>query len=160
MATTTPPAIDEAATPGGVFAQAEAEAATARGTGDMLKARMPSMVKGAGFSQPGGNTPLTDQADIATRVHTATMALRTETWRGRHQKADVVKGFNGGFLNQFGRLKAALTEPSIGEQIAQLVGGMPGGADALKSFTAGNLGISGITSGLVPFDLLAPSRLN
>ena len=114
MATTTPPAIDEAAaTPGGVFAQAEAEAATARGTGDMLKARMPSMVKGAGYSQPGGNTPLTDQADIATRVHTATMALRTETWRGQHQKSDVVnKGFNGGFLNQFGRLKAALSNPA------------------------------------------------
>lgn len=160
MATTTPPAIDEAATPGGVFAQAEAEAATARGTGDMIKARMPSMVKGAGFSQPGGNTPLTDQADIATRVHTATMALRTETWRGYNNKSDVVnKGFNSGFLNQFGRLKAALSMPSVGEQLAQLVGGMPGGADALKSFTAGNLGISGITSGLVPFDLLAPSRL-
>jgi hypothetical protein len=160
VATTTPPAIDEAATPGGVFAQAEAEAATARGTGDMIKARMPSMVKGAGFSQPGGNTPLTDQADIATRVHTATMALRTETWRGYNTRQDVVnKGFNQGFLNQFGRLKSALSMPSIGDQIAQLVGGMPGGADALKSFTAGNLGLAGMTSGLVPFDLAAPSRL-
>ena len=88
MATTTPPAIDQA--PGGVLDQAAAEATTARNTGDMLKARMPAMVKGVGYSQPGGNTPLTDQADIATRVHTATMALRTETWRGYNNKSDVV----------------------------------------------------------------------
>jgi len=159
VATTTPPAIDGATAPGGVFEQAAAESAGARGTGDMIKARMPAMVKGAGFSQPGGNTPLTDQADIATRTHTATMALRTETWRGYNDKHAVVnKGFDQGFLNQFGRLKAALSMPSIGDQLTQLVSGMPGGADALKSFTAGNLGI-GTVSGLVPFDLLAPSRL-
>ena len=160
MATTTPPAIDAATTPGGVFDQAAAEATTARGTGDVIKARMPAMVKGAGYAGPGGNTPITDAAEIATRTHSATMALRTETWRGYNAKSDVVnKGFDQGFLNQFGRLKAALSMPSIGDQVAQLVGGMPGGADALKSFTAGNLGIAGMTSGLVPFDLVAPSRL-
>ena len=162
MATTTPGLEDlTTATPGGGtgLAQAEAEASRAHYTGDMIKARMPSMVKGAGYAAPGGNTPLTDQADIATRTHTATMALRTETWRGYNAKTDVVnKGYNAGFLNQFGRLKAALSMPSVGEQLSQVLGQMPGGADALKSFTAGNLGLSTV-SGLVPFDLVAPSRL-
>ena len=107
---------------------------------------MPAMVKGAGYAGPGGNTPLTDAADIATRTHNATMALRTETWRGYNAKSDVVnKGFNQGFLNQFGNLKTALTMPSIQEQIGQLVGMLPGGGDALKSFTAGNLGIGTVS---------------
>jgi hypothetical protein len=38
------------------------------------------------------------------------------------------------------------------EQIQKMIGGMPGGADVAKSFTAGSLGI-GAVSGLVPFDL-------
>jgi len=140
--TTAPPATDIASAAGGVFEQAPAETAGARGPGDVIKARMPNMVKGAGYIGPGGNTPVTDQAEIATRTHSATMALRTETWRGYNAKHDVVnKGFDQGFLNQFGRLKAALTMPSVQEQVAQLVGGLPGGADAVKSFTAGNLGI-------------------
>jgi hypothetical protein len=146
--TTAPPAIDSG--PGALFEPAEVTAAHASHTGDVIKARMPGMVKGAGFAAPGGNTPLTDAADIATRTHNATMALRSATWRGYNAKSDVVnKGLNQGFLNQFGHLKAALTMPSIQEQIGQLVSLMPGGGDALKSFTAGNLGI-GTVSGLVP----------
>jgi hypothetical protein len=143
--TTAPPAIDSA--PGAMFEQAAAPDTTgARGPGDVIKARMPAMVKGAGYIGPGGNTPVTDQAEIATRTHSATMALRTETWRGYNAKQDVVnKGFDQGFLNQFGRLKAALTMPSIQEQITQLVGGLPGGADAVKSFTAGNMGIGTVS---------------
>ena len=123
-------------------------------TGDMLKAKMPEMVKGAGFVG-NGNAPLTDPVQITTKAHQAAMELRTETYRGYSSRAEVVKGMNSGFLNQFGNLKTALTTPSMGEQIAQLVGSLPGGGDALKSFTAGNLGI-GTTYGLVPFDLLAP----
>lgn len=126
-------------------------------TGDMLKAKMTDMVKGAGYVG-NGNHALTDPMQITTKAHQAAMELRTETNRGYTNRASVVKSMNPGFLNQFGNLKTALTMPSIGEQLSQLVGQMPGGADALKSFTAGNLGI-GTVSGLVPFDLLAPSRL-
>jgi hypothetical protein len=125
--------------------------------GDMLKARMPFMVKGAGYVG-NGNQPLADQTQILTKAHQATLDLRTETQRGFHAKSDVVKGLNSGFLDQFGYLKTALTQPSVAEQFSQVISGMPGGTEALKSFTAGNLGI-GTVSGLVPFDLLAPSRL-
>lgn len=127
-------------------------------TGDMLKSRMPYMVKGAGYAAPGGNTPLTDETAILTKAHQATLDLRSSTYQGYSDRQSVRKGLNQGFLNQFGYLNAALSAPSIGEQVQQLVGGMPGGGDALKSFTAGNLGIGSIY-GLVPFDLLAPSRL-
>lgn len=127
--------------------------------GDMIKSRMSYMVKGAGFATPGGNTPLTDESQIITKAHQATLDLRSSTYQGYQNRQQVTKGLNQGFLNQFGYLKSALTAPSIGEQVQQLVGGMPGGAEAIsKSFTAGNLGIGSIY-GLVPFDLLAPSRL-
>lgn len=126
-------------------------------TGQMLEARLPYMVKGAGYAQ-GGNMPLSDPVQISTKAHQAALDLRTETYRGYTNRASVVKGLNENFLNQFGNLKTALTAPSIGDQLAQVIGGMPGGSDALKSFTAGNLGIGSIY-GLVPFDLLAPSRL-
>jgi hypothetical protein len=123
----------------------------------MLKAKMTDLVKGAGFVG-NGNTALSDASVVTTKAHQATMELRAETHRGYANRASVVKSMNPGFLDQFGTLKTALNMPSVGEQISQLVGSMPGGADALKSFTAGNLGI-GTVSGLVPFDLLAPSRL-
>ena len=143
---------------GAVLNDAAREVGKYSNAGDMIKSRMTYMVKGAGYAAPGGNTPLNDQNQIVTKAHQATMDLRSATYQGYENRQQVTKGLNQGFLNQFGYLKSALTAPSIGEQVSQLVGGMPGGTDALKSFTAGNLGIGSIY-GLVPFDLLAPSRL-
>lgn len=142
---------------GGVSKAAASEASQYNRSGDMLKNRMASLVKGAGYVG-NGNTPLTDETQILTRSHQAALDLRTSTRQGYAARANVVKGLNPDFLSQFGMLRTALNTPSIGEQISQVIAGMPGGADALKSFTAGNLGI-GSVNGLVPFDLLAPSRL-
>lgn len=154
MATTTQESVLK---PGDALAGAAAEAPRYSRTGDMLKNKMTDLVKGAGFVG-NGNSPLSDPTVVTTKAHQATMELRSETHRGYTNRGSVVKSMNPGFLDQFGTLKTALTMPSVGEQISQVLGGMPGGADALKSFTAGNLGI-GTVSGLVPFDLLAPSRL-
>jgi hypothetical protein len=129
---------------GQVTSQAAAEAARFSRTGDVIKNRMPSMVKGAGYVG-NGNTPLQDDMQILTKAHQATLDLRTETYRGYRDKPGVVKGLSGDFLNQFGYLKTALTAPSLGEQLSQVIGQIPGGADALgKSFTAGNLGIGSV----------------
>ena len=137
--------------------EAAAVAGRSSSTGDVLKARMPELVKGAGYAN-GSNAPLSDSLDIMTRASQAAMDLRTETWRGYNQKSSVVKGLNGDFLSQRGYLKTALNAPSVAEQMQQLFSMLPGGGDALKSFTAGNIGV-GSVYGLVPFDLLAPSRL-
>jgi len=126
-------------------------------TGDAIKAQLPNLVKGAGLATIGSNKPLEDQADITYRAHQAALDLRTATMQGYQNRSSVVKSMNQGFLNQFGNLKTALTTPSIGEQVSQLLAGIPG-MESNKSFTAGNLGIGSIY-GLVPFDLLAPSRL-
>jgi hypothetical protein len=54
-------------------------------------------------------------------------------------------------MGKYGALATAFSQPSMYE----ILGAIPGGADALKSFTAGNIGIGSIY-GLTPFNLLAP----
>jgi len=135
---------------------AAAEAHRYNRTGDMLKAKMPELVKGAGYVGTG-NAPLSDPLIVTTKAQQAAIELRTETNRGYTDRNSVVKSLNGDFLNQFGNLKTALSAPSMNEQLQQIVGAI-GNPDLTRSFTAGNLGI-GTSYGLVPFDLLAPSRL-
>lgn len=124
-------------------------------TGEVIKARMSHLVKGAGFV--GGNMPLTDEVQITSRASQAAMDLRVATAMGYRNKDQVVKGLSSKFLDDFGYLKTALTAPSVGQQLQQMLSQL-GGADAAKSFTASNLGIGSIY-GLAPFDLRAPSRL-
>jgi len=140
-----------------VLADAAAEAGTYSSTGEMIKGRMPELVKGAGFAPKGGNMPLSDQTDILRRASQASLDLRMETRRGYANRGSVVKSMNDGFLNNFGALRTALETPSIGEQIGSFLGQVAS-PDLVRSFTAGNLGI-GSTYGLTPFNLLAPSRL-
>lgn len=140
---------------GAASREAARDAANVNRSGDMLKSRMPALVKGAGYIG-NGNGPLTDEMQIMTKSHQAAMDLRVETSRGYNRRADVVKGLNSDFLNQHGFLKTALSAPSVAEQVQQILG--VASPDLARSFTAGNLGIGAI-SGLVPFDLLAPSRL-
>lgn len=148
--------LTEGTAPSAVAAEAAAESGKYSRSNDMLKSRMTHMVKGAGFVGTG-NAPLSDPGDIMMKAHQATLDLRTETHRGYADRSGVVKGLNQDFLNSHGYLKSALTAPSIVEQVQQVVGGAMG-ADLTRSFTAGNLG-NGSVYGLVPFDLLAPSRL-
>jgi hypothetical protein len=138
------------------MAQAGVEARQFSKAGEMIAAKMPGLVKGAGFVG-GGQRPLDDPTQVLLKAQQATLDLRTETNRGYTNRADVVKGMNSSFLDNFGYLKTALTTPNIGEQLTQMLGGVVS-PDLQRSFTAGNLGI-GSVYGLVPFDLRAPSRL-
>ena len=140
-----------------VLSDAASEAGSYSSTGEMIKGRMPELVKGAGFAPRGGNMPLNDQTDILRRASQASLDLRMETRRGYANRSSVVKSMNPGFLNNFGALRTALETPSIGEQIGSFLGQVAS-PDLVRSFTAGNLGI-GSTYGLTPFNLLAPSRL-
>lgn len=111
-------------------------------TGKALMSAMPDLVKGAGFATKGGNMPLTDPTQITLRAQQAAVDLRAATWQGFNSKSQVVKSFNDGFLNQFGALRTALSAPSIGEQLGQVLGQL--NPDLTRSFTAGNLGIGSV----------------
>ena len=154
------------ADPSAANSQAASEARNYSSTGEMIKAKMPGLVKGAGYASTShgragstlGTRPLDDEMQVLLKAQQATLDLRSETARGIHSRADVVKGLNDGFLSNFGYLKTALTTPTIGEQLSSMFQGGVASPDLARSFTAGNLGI-GSVYGLVPFDLRAPSRL-
>lgn len=141
-------------TAGSVNAQAASEAGRYSKTGEMIAARMPDLVKGAGLAPKGGNTLLTDQSDILTRSAQASLDIRTETARGFASKSSVVKSLSPSFLSQFGYLRTALEMPSVGEQLQSFMSTVAS-PDVVRSFTAGNLGI-GSVYGNTPFNLLAP----
>ena len=124
-------------------AQAAAEATRYSATGEMIKSRMPDLVKGAGLAPKGGNQLLTDQSDILTRSAQAALDVRVETQRGFLDKRSVVKSMSPSFLSQFGYLATALNQPSIGEQLQQFMGAVAS-PDVVRSFTAGNLGIGSV----------------
>ena len=111
-------AVTVDADPSAVNTQAASESNRYSRTGDMLKARMSSMVKGAGYVG-NGNRPLDNETQIMTKAHQATLDLRTETYRGYADRASVIKSLNPSFLDQHGYLKTALSQPTINEQIAQ-----------------------------------------
>jgi hypothetical protein len=130
---------------GGVQA---ANAAAARRTSyeGMFTSKAKTLVKGAGHVSNGG-VPLNDvdhSSQILTKAHQAILNTRTSTVQGTWDTENVVNGIAPEFWAQRGApLKSqAITDSAI-----------------RKSFTAGNLGYAGVPYGLVPYDLLAPSRL-
>lgn len=115
-------------------------------TTSVYKSKMPELVKGAGFRGPGGNAPLTDQTDIMARAAQATVDLRAETMRGFSAKSSVVKSLNPTFLSKYGALATALSTPSVWDAMQHMAQMVPNGAEALKSFTAGNIGVGSISA--------------
>jgi hypothetical protein len=124
----------------------------------MLAGKMQPLVKGVGYSKPGGNQPLQDDEQIFRRSMKAERLLTKAVKQGLEQPGEVIKGLSPEFSNQFGSFLGstpqnyAMTQflGSITSQIGELLG-----KDVSKNFTLP----SPLASGLVPFDLVAPSRL-
>ena len=107
---------------------------------DLFAAKAKNLVKGVGHVINNG-VPLTDVShggEIMTRSHDTIMKTRAATIDGAWNTDDVVGGISQDF---WGHPKAGAMKFMA------------------KNFTATNLGLSGTPYGLVPFDLLAPSRL-
>jgi hypothetical protein len=105
------------------------------------------LVKGVGHVTNNG-VPLSEgrhSGEILTKATQAALDVRTATMRGVRDTDDVLAGVSRDFLNH-------RSFAPIAYQVKQ-------SAVLNKSFTAGNLGLNGVPYGLVPFDLLAPSRL-
>ena len=120
----------------------------------MLSAKMPSLVKGAGFATPGGVRPLDDDGQIFTRAMQAEKSLRASVRRSWKDPVGVRKSFNPAFTSQFGMF---LQQDPAGQGMSSFV-------NELQAVLSAELGkniqlTSPLLSGLVPYDLLAPSRL-
>ena len=120
---------------------------------DMFAAKAKNLVKGAGQVTLGGDrgstgAPLQEGihgAEIMTRQHDAITKTRAATIDGAWNTDDVTSGISNEFWShpRSGAMKFMANRDSM----------------VRKNFTATNLGAGGAPYGLVPFDLLAPSRL-
>jgi len=105
------------------------------------------LVKGVGHVTNGG-VPLTEgrhSGEILTKATQAALDVRTATMRGTRDSDAVLDTMATDFLQH--------------RSFAPMAYQLKQSAQLNKSFTAGNLGSAGVPYGLVPFDLLAPSRL-
>jgi hypothetical protein len=114
---------------------------------DMFAGKAKNLVKGVGHVINNG-VPLSEAshgAEIMTRSHDTIMKTRAATMDGAWNTDDVVSGIKDDFWNhpQAKAMKFMASRDSM----------------VRKNFTATNLGLAGTPYGLVPFDLLAPSRL-
>jgi hypothetical protein len=130
------------------------------GVGPVLAARVPALVKGKSMSVPGAVEPLRDPNEIMQSAYKASLAIVQETQRGidRAHRGEIAKAFNPQFISQFGNFLAIGNTPfALGfqGQMSQLVAALQDTGALAKNFSLQ----SPLASGLVPFDLLAPSRL-
>jgi hypothetical protein len=122
----------------------------------MLSAKLPQMVKGAGLLK---GKRLLDDSEALEPAFAAEKALRKAVREGIQDPGKLLKGLNPQFASEFAMFGAGLQGVGnpYGSGMAQLVG-------QLNQVLSAELGkdislTSPLTSGLVPFDLLAPSRL-
>ena len=140
------PAMGQGAPVGAVNAQMGA-AARRSDYEALFTTKAKDLVKGVGHVTNNG-VPLQEgrhSGEILTKATQAALDVRTATMRGVRDTDAVLGNLSTDF-------KAHRSFAPISYQLNQ-------SAQLNKSFTAGNLGLNGVPYGLVPFDLLAPSRL-
>jgi len=121
-----------------------------------LMERMPELVKGASMRRPGAIRPMDDDAQILDMSYKAGSAIMKATREGiaRAQGGDIRKALNPNFAANYPMFLA----PSPQQQ------SMVGFVQNLKQILSAELGkditlTSPLSTGLVPYDLLAPARL-
>jgi len=115
---------------------------------------MPSLVKGAGYCRPGGNRPLDDDDQVFRRSMRAETAFRAAIRKGINEPGEVIKSLSPEFGSQFGAFMAASPQNMAMQQLVTQINSQL--SDALgKSITL----TSPLSTGFVPFDLVAPSSL-
>jgi hypothetical protein len=131
---------------GDISAVQASDAAVARRTNyeGFFTTKAKSLVKGAGHITTG--IPLTNESEIGVRANQAILDVRTSVFKGASDPSSVIGGVNNDFWGFNSKLQG------LHMQAKQ-------DAAVRKSFTATNMGTAGVPYGLVPFDLLAPSRL-
>jgi hypothetical protein len=119
----------------------------------MISGRMPDLVKGAGFAKIGGNEPLRDDGEIFKRSFEAERSLRASIKKSYTNPESVRKSINPAFTSQFGLFLTEGANPGYSALVGEL-------NSLLSSELGKNITLSSpLSSGFVPFDLVAPSRL-
>ncbi len=120
----------------------------------MIIGRMPNLVKGRGYAFPGGNTPENDPEKILDMSLRAEKSLRKAVDTSLKNPDAVRKGLNPSFTSQYGAFMANQPGANAVAELAAEVGRVLS-AELQRNITVG----SPLSSGFVPFDLVAPARL-
>ena len=113
----------------------------------LFQTKAKDLVKGVGHITNNG-VPLSEGAnsgEILTKATQAAIDVRTATMQGVRDADSVMDRMSRDFTQN--------------RNFAPMYYQLKNSANVQKSFTATNLGLGGTPYGLVPFDLLAPSRL-
>ena len=113
----------------------------------LFQTKAKDLVKGVGHVTNNG-VPLAEgkhSGEILTKATQAALDVRTATLQGTRNADEILNGLSPQFTQH--------------RSFAPTYYQLKNSAQLNKSFTAGNLGLNGVPYGLVPFDLLAPSRL-
>ena len=120
----------------------------------MLSDKMTTLVKGAGYARVGGNMPLSDDELIFKKAMKAEDSFRAAIKKGIEDPGGVVSGLSKEFGQQFaGFMSASPQNQGMQALVGQLNQVLS--AELGKSITLS----SPLSSGFVPFDLVAPSSL-
>lgn len=144
----------DAPSPQAVTAGLVADASNFESPNAMLAGKMPALVKGMGYARPGGNTITQDDDKIFQQSMRAEMALTKAVRTGLNDPQSVIKGLSPDFANQFG---AFLSNTPQNYAMQSMLGQLSG---QISDFIGRSITLtSPLSTGLVPFDLVAPSRL-
>ncbi|MFF4403593.1 hypothetical protein [Streptomyces sp. NPDC001404] len=154
MSTTTELVRDAAQNDSGDYYADGSDAGRYRTPDLMLSDKMQTLVKGAGYAKPGGNTPLGDDDKIFRQSMRAETAFRNSIKQGIESPQQVLKSLSPDFAGRFGAFLAATPQNQmmsqwvgqLSQQVSEAVG---------KSISL----TSPLSTSFAPFNLLAPSRL-
>ncbi len=112
------------------------------------------MVKGEGFARIGGNKPLKNPDKVFKKGMAVTKALRQNAKTAKADPQAIFKGLNPSFLSEFGQFYQNMPQNTAMQQFASQI------SSVLSAELGKTIALtSPLASGLVPFDLVAPSRL-
>ncbi len=132
-----------------------------------LSEKMTTLVKGAGYAvteksyslgdTPGANRPIVDPDKVFSRSMRAEKAWKTAVYQGYRDPDAVYKSLSPEFRSQFG---AFLANNPQNQMMSAWVGNLQQQVnDALSSIGKSITLTSPNTTGLVPYNLVAPTRL-
>jgi hypothetical protein len=118
-----------------------------------LSVQSAEMAKGAGFARIGGNKPLKSPDKIMNRGERIEKSLRKSAVRSLEEGPAIFKGMAPSFMSEFFERYSTLPQNTGYSALASAVQQLA--ADMGKTISLA----SPLTTGLVPYDLVAPSRL-
>lgn len=112
------------------------------------------LVKGEGFARIGGNKPLKNPEKIFDKGMRLSKMLRKNASAAKADPAGVFKSLNPSFLSEFGRFYQSMPQNTAFQQFAQQI------SQTLTAELGKTISLTApLSTGLVPYDLVAPSRL-